>query len=413
MREENYKQVELNKMKLRAAALFWFVSILFVLAAIFERQYAWLSFVRATAEAAMVGAIADWFAVTALFRHPLNLKIPHTAIIPRRKDAIGQEFGTFVQHNFLSEEVIADKLQSLDIAQSGARWISQPENSQQLANHAAVGLTAMIQVMKDEDVQDLIERGVVTQIRSIRVAPLLATLLTLVTAGNRHQELLYGTLKLVVHLLEENKQAIRTKISRETPWWVPRRVDDAIYQRIIKTVKETLHDVNSDPHHPLHAKFNEVVSHFVEDLKHSPDIIARENALKEELLQHPAVREFSFSLWIDIKTSLLEPGSNPDSDFRRPIQHGITKFGEALLNDKVLLEKINRWVEDVVRYIIKEYGHEVGYLISQTIRNWDTEATSRKVELYIGKDLQFIRINGTLVGGLAGLMIHLVFLLLA
>jgi uncharacterized membrane-anchored protein YjiN (DUF445 family) len=411
--EENQKETELNQMKRRATALFWIVTLVFVLAAILEKRYDWLRFVRATAEAAMVGAIADWFAVTALFRHPLNIPIPHTAIIPNRKDSIGRSLGGFVRNNFLVREVISTRLRSMNVARRVAHWVSQPEHIQGIAHHAASALTGMIQVVRDEDVQELIERGIITRARSISVAPLLGRMLGMVLSGQRRQELLTGIVQLSAHLLAENKGALREQISRETPWWMPWQVDETIYQKIVGSIQRTLREVQSDPQHPLRDKFNDIVDRFVEDLRHSPDTLARGEALKEELLVDPVVREFSSSLWSDIKTMLLEHSDNPDSDFHQPIQRGVIRFGEALLNDQALLDKIDRWVEQAVLYFIEEYGHEVAQLITQTVSGWDAEATARKIEIQVGRDLQFIRINGTIVGGLVGLLIYCVSLLLA
>jgi uncharacterized membrane-anchored protein YjiN (DUF445 family) len=305
--------------------------------------------------------------------------------------------------------VIATKLYSMDAARQAARWLSQPENSQQVAKHVTVALIAMVQVIRDEDVQQIIEQGVIDRVRSTRFAPLLGRVLDLVVAGDKHRDLLYGTLKLTAHLVEENEAEIRAKISRETPWWTPRTFDTFLYYKITAMLEETLAAVESDPDHPLHEKFEELVSQFVENLKSSPGVLAQEEALKEELLQHPEVQEFSSSLWIDLKTTLLERSASPDSRLRQPIQQGLTKFGEALLGDEAMLAKANRWIEEIVRYVVTAYGHEVGQLITQTIQQWDVEATTRKIELNVGRDLQFIRINGTIVGGLVGLLIHTVY----
>jgi uncharacterized membrane-anchored protein YjiN (DUF445 family) len=405
---DRYRQAELAKMKRRATGLFWLVTAIFIGASMLVGQYGWLSYVQATAEAAMVGALADWFAVTALFRHPLGLKIPHTAIIPHRKDSIAANFGQFVQSNFLTETVIAERVRAMDPARQAAAWLGRPENSRHLADHAAAGLTAVVQVVNDEDILTVIEQGVEDRIRATQFAPMLAKTLPLVVAGSRHQELLYGSLKLVTLVVEENEADIQAKISQETPWWLPRAVDQAIYRKIVAMLEETVEEVRTDPEHPLQAKFIDLINQFVENLENSPDVLAQEEALKEEFLKHPAVREFSSSLWQDLKTALLEYGTNPDSNLRPPIQAGLARFGQALGQDRAMLDKINGWLEEIVRYLVRVYGHEAGQLISMTIRNWDAEATSRKVELHIGRDLQFIRINGTIVGGLVGLGIHVV-----
>jgi uncharacterized membrane-anchored protein YjiN (DUF445 family) len=400
------KQAELVRMKLLATALLVAVTIIFVIASFFEEQYLWVSFVRATAEAAMVGAIADWFAVTALFRHPLNLKIPHTAIVPTRKDSIGLTLARFVRNNFLSADVISERLRSMEATRRLAEWLNRPENSQQLANYLALGLVGVVQVMKDEEVQALIERDLADRVRSVKIAPLLGNLLALIASGSRQQELLSGSLQLVGRTLHENKETIMERISRETPWWLPKNVDNLIYQKIVAAFENMLQEVNKDPNHPLRAKFDQAVTKLIEDLKHSPEIIAKEETFKEELLQDPAVQEFSASLWADIKARLMEHGADPNSDIRKPIQRSLNRFSETILGNEALLEKIDHWVHEGAVYLVTEYGHEVEYLIVHTIRRWDAEETSRKIELNVGKDLQFIRINGTLVGGLVGLLIH-------
>jgi uncharacterized membrane-anchored protein YjiN (DUF445 family) len=360
----------------------------------------------------MVGAVADWFAVTALFRHPLGLKIPHTALIPQRKDSIGQTLGQFVKDNFLAGEVVADKLRSMNASRNIAAWISRPANSLLLANYVAVGLAAALQVMKDEDIQELIQQNLTQQIRSAQLAPLLGNVLALITSGERKQKLVQGGVKLAAHLIEENKSTLKKKIAEETPWWLPKNVDNAIYQKIIDASERTLSEVRSDPTHPFHNQIDRLITEFIDDLKHSPDMVARESALKEDLLADPMVQDFSSSLWVDLKASLIAYSSNPDTDTRKPIQQGIIRFGEAILRDEMMLVKIDGWLEEAAVYIVEEYGYEMEQLIAQTIKKWDAEETSRKMELHVGKDLQFIRINGTLVGGLVGFIIHAVSLFL-
>jgi uncharacterized membrane-anchored protein YjiN (DUF445 family) len=286
------------------------------------------------------------------------------------------------------------------------RWLSQPGNSRLIANQVTVGLAGIVQVVKDEDIQEIIERSLQAQIRSRQIAPLLGNLLSLVTSGRRKQELLRGTVQLGIYLLEENKDTVQEKITQETPWWFPEPVDRAIYKKIVTATEKTLHEIDADPDHPLRDRFDSLVNRFLDDLKHSPEMLAREKAIKEELLQDPLVRDFTSSLWVDIKTALLQYRSNPDAEFHKALERGIIQFGETLLTDEVYPEKINRWVEEGAFYLIKEYGYEVESLISNTIKKWDGQATSEKIELQIGKDLQFIRINGTIVGGLAGLVIH-------
>lgn len=406
------RQTELERMKLLATGLLVGVALLFVAALLLERRYAWVGFVRAFAEAAMVGALADWFAVTALFRHPLGLPIPHTAIIPRRKDSIGASIGRFIEDNFLSEEVLVGRLRGQRVVRRAALALSRTSLHEQIARHATTALNNALQVVNDADVQALVQHILVSRVEAVQPAPLLGRALATLLAGRRQPELVYELVSLTSRLLEENKEAIRTKIRQETPWWLPRTVDRHISERLFDTVESALQAVGSDPNHPFHDRFNALLYEFVERLQHDPATIARGEELKTELLENPIVRDFSASLWLDIKSALLAQSTRPDSTLHQAIERAVRQFGELLLHDDALADKVDRLVERVVVYASREYRHQFGQLVAHTVSRWDAEATSRKIELQIGRDLQFIRINGTVVGGLAGLVIYCVSLLL-
>jgi uncharacterized membrane-anchored protein YjiN (DUF445 family) len=408
LRDEEEKRERLEKMKRMATGLLILAAVIFVVASIFEGRWPGLGYIRATAEAAMVGAIADWFAVTALFRYPMGVPIPHTAIIPSRKDRIGKSLGNFVQNNFLSPPVLLARIRGANVAQKIAQWLADPQHGDSVGKHAAAGVKGVVQVLRDEEVQEIIEQSVISRARATQVAPLMGKVLSVVTADNRHQELLDSAIRLFQRLFDENRDALRDKIRRETPWWMPTAVDDQIYNKIVRSVENTLHEVTSDPDHPLRGRFNEAVGEFVERLKSSPEMIARGEELKEEVLRHPAVRGFSGSIWADVKESVLTHSADPQSEFRRRVGHAVTRFGSSLLEDEELLEKVNGWVEQAVLYVVDQYRHEVAALIETTVAAWDPEDTTRKIELQIGRDLQYIRINGTLVGGLVGLLIYTV-----
>ena len=406
LRDEAEKRARLQKMKRVATGLLVLATLVFVAAAVLEARWPGLGYVRATAEAAMVGAIADWFAVTALFRYPLGIPIPHTAIIPSRKERIGTSLGNFVQSNFLSPPVIVARLRTANVARKLAEWLADPEHGDAVGKHAAAGVSGVVQVLRDEEVQELIESSVMSRVRATQVAPVMGNVLSVVTAGNRHQELLDSAIRLFERMFDENREALRERIGRETPWWFPAAVDDQIYLKIVRSVEGTLHEVTADPDHPLRHRFNEVVDDFVERLRSSPEMIARGEALKEELLEHPAVRGYSASLWADMKASLLRHSADPQSEFRLRVGHAVTRFGASLREDEELLAKVNGWIEQAVLYVVEQYRHEVAGLIESTVAAWDPEDTTQKIELQIGRDLQFIRINGTLVGGLVGLLIY-------
>ncbi|HYW08084.1 MAG TPA: DUF445 domain-containing protein [Longimicrobium sp.] len=406
IQDEEAKQEQLTAMKRRATGLLVAAFVVYVVARVLESRWPWLGYVRATAEAAMVGGIADWFAVTALFRYPMGVRIPHTAIIPNRKDRIGRSLGNFVQNNFLSPGVIRTRLRAAGVARKGADWLAQPEHGSSVGRHAAAAVAGVVQVLRDEDVQEIIQGSVIGRARKTQVAPIMGSVLSLVTQGDRHQELLDSALRLLGRLVDENRETIRERIGRESPWWVPTQVDDKIYKKIVGGVENTLHEVASDPNHPLRERFNEAVRDFILRLQSSPETIARGEQIKEEVLRHPAVREYSASLWGDLKASLLRNAANPESEFHQRIGHAVTRVGQSLRDDEELLDKVEGWIESAALYLVEQYRHEIADLISTTVAAWDPEDTTRKIELQIGKDLQFIRINGTLVGGLVGLLIH-------
>jgi uncharacterized membrane-anchored protein YjiN (DUF445 family) len=403
--DEAKKQEALDRMRRNATGLLGLAAVVFVVSRLLEQRFAWMSFLRATAEAAMVGGIADWFAVTALFRYPLGIKIPHTAIVPTRKDKIGGSLGRFVERNFLSPEVLATRLRSAKVAERVAEWLQRPESAERLARHATEAIGVMVRSLDDREVEALIERQLTSRLGEMEVTPLAADVLSLYLAGNRRQELLDGTLALIDRLLDENKDQLRERIEREIPWWVPAPIDEKIYQKIFSATEGALHDVRYDHDHPFRHRFDELVSTSVEKLKSSPDVIAKGESLKEEFLDSSAIPAFSQKLWADLKDTLL-PAPGERSDLTLPIERAIMRFGESLLADEALMAKINGWLEGAVIHAAEEYRHEVATLIESTVARWDPEDTSRKIELQVGRDLQFIRINGTLVGGLVGLVIH-------
>ena len=397
---------ELEKMKQLATGLLLLVSMVFLVSAYYETWYPWVSYINATSEAAMVGAVADWFAVTALFQYPLGLKIPHTAIIPKRKDDIAEQFGGFVQNNFLSESVITEKIRSMGLSRRVARWISEPENAHAVAEQVTAGLAGIVKVVNDDDIQLMIETRVQEKIRTTSFAPMIGELLSFITSGKRQQELFEGGVAMGLYLLEDSDSDIRDKVVDETPWWFPSSVDTAIYVRIVRSVSKMLYQMQVDIYHPLRVRLMKVVNEFLEDLKHSDDIREKEIAIKEDLLTAPAVTDFTSSLWHDIKEVLVQQSENPDAELKKAIEQSVIKFGNSILEDDRLAAKIDGWAEDSARYLINTYGHEIASLISGTIEGWDPKATSERIEEQIGKDLQFIRINGTVVGGLVGLTIH-------
>ncbi len=409
--DDEIKRVRLVRMKQVATAMLVAVALLFVVARLYESRFPWVGYVRAFAEAAMVGGIADWFAVTALFRHPMGIPIPHTAIVPARKDRIGTALGNFVQRNFLTREVVASKLAAMKLGERAATWLSQPENSRRLARHVARGLTGAAGVMRDDDVQQLVDRGIVSRLRTVRVAPLLSRVFGLLTAGGRHQTLLDDALRLAAKFLEENEDVIRERVKAESPWWVPGSVEDRLGDRVVNGVEKTLVAVAADPDHPLRRRYDEAVDRFVVSLRENPDVIDKAEQIKLELLAHPAVNDFSRSVWNDVKSRLAGYAERLAEDVEAEpdqVERWLTGLGQKVLADPELSAKVNGWVVELVTYAVEQAREEVAKLIATTVGAWDANATSRKIELQIGRDLQFIRINGTLVGGMVGVILYVI-----
>ncbi len=386
------REARLNGMKRRATGLLAVALLIFVGASWFEAQFPWLGYVRATAEASLVGGLADWFAVTALFRHPLGLPIPHTAIVATRKERIGQILGNFVQNHFLSRDVIAGNLRRVHPAERGAHWLADREHARQVSRQFAAGLVKTLDGLPHNELEDLVSQVVRNRVRTFRVAPALGKTLALALADNRQEELLNATVRLAADAVRNNRELIRERVKQETPWWVPPVLDDKIYQKIIAAVERLLHDMVNDPAHPLRGAFDDAIRDFIDRLQHSPEVIERAEALKEEWLMGAATDDLARKLY-------GPPAPNP-------FDSGLSEFGTALLSNPTLLGEIDDLLIDVTASVVEKYRHEIGDLIAQTVASWDPAATSRRFELAVGRDLQFVRINGTLVGGLVGLLIY-------
>ena len=403
-------------MKRRATGLLAVALLVFIAASLWEPQYAWLGYVRATAEASLVGGLADWFAVTALFRHPLGIPIPHTAIVATRKERIGQILGNFVQNHFLSRDVIAANLRRVHPAERAAQWLADREHAKQISRQFASGLVKTLDSLPPNELQDLVSQVVRNRVRTFRVAPALGKTLALALGDNRQEELLNATVKLAADAVRNNRELIRERVKAETPWWVPPVVDDKIYQKIIAAVERLLHDMVNDPHHPLRASFDNAIRDFIDRLQHAPDVIARAEALKEEWLMGAATDDMARKLWEGIRQAVVNysqgDGGGGGGASPNPLDSGLSEFGTALLSNPTLLNELDDMLIDLTANVVEKYRFEIGDLIAKTVASWDPEATSRRFELAVGRDLQFVRINGTLVGGLVGLAIYTIIHLL-
>src|SRR5688500_2640411 len=302
-------------MKMRAAGLLVLAAVAFGISHYLRARYPWLGWVQAFSEAAMVGGLADWFAVTALFRHPLGIPIPHTAIIPARKDRVGQALGAFVERNFLNRQVIEGRLIDAKLGERLAKFLSDPANSRAVARHAARGLVAAAESLRDDDVQSMIDAAILDRIKAAHVAPFIGRGLSLITAGNRHQELRDEGIRLPARAVTEKEGIIRERIEAETPWWIPGAIDEKILRKIVDGIERTLKEVRDDVNHPLRKRFDAALAKFIEDLHTSPEIQERAEQLKDEMLSADAVRHFSSSIWADTKASTVgRPAGAEETD---------------------------------------------------------------------------------------------------
>lgn len=400
------RRLLLRRMKRVATGLLLIATVIFVVAHILESSYPWLGYVRATAEAAMIGGLADWFAVTALFRYPLGIPIPHTAIVPRHKDRVGAILANFMQRHFLSGEVVGEKLRSANIAQQMADWIVDPEHARTVARQAATALSAGAKATQTEAVQQMIESALARKIESTPVAPLLGKALELVVEDERHQDLFDDAMRLIGRAVRENRAFVRERIDRETPWWVPEQIDEKLTEKIVKSIDRTVQDVHNDPHHPMRERFDVALRTFIERLKTDERAIARAENIKRDFLNDAVIRDLGGAIWQDINDALARVAEREEGAGLDAITRSLVAFGKAVQEDPALMAKVDKWVVEVATQLVDRYRDEVGKLITDTVAKWDPEATSQRIELAVGRDLQFIRINGTLVGGLAGLAIY-------
>lgn len=397
---------QLRRMKRRATGLLLFAAAVFVMTRLYEDDYSWLGYVRATAEAAMVGGLADWFAVTALFRHPLGLPIPHTAIIKNRKDQLGRSLGEFVQENFLAADIVVEKVSHARIAERIGVWLTSSGNPATVSKHTAAAIAGGIDVLRDDDVQSAIEASLLGRLRCIEAAPLAGRVLAIATADGRHHELVDATARGALRFLDQNRDELRGRFARESPWWVPEQIDDRIFDKLYNGLQRFIQELIDDPQHELRRHLDARLSVLIERLASDPEMVARGEKFKDELLDHPAVRSWMGSIWTDFKRAIVAQSADENSELRRRIEETARSFGESLAADASLRAKVDQWIEGAVRYVVQANRREVANLIESTVAKWDADEASSRIELQVGRDLQFIRINGTLVGGAAGLAIH-------
>jgi uncharacterized membrane-anchored protein YjiN (DUF445 family) len=408
VREEERRARRLRAMKQRATGLLVVMAVAFVLLIRFGDDTGLMGYVQAAVAASLVGGIADWFAVTAVFRHPLGLPIPHTAVIVERKDKFGETLGAFVQENFLSPDAMSARLREAHMATRLGDWLADRAHAETVARHVADVAVEFADTLREDDVHGVLQEQIRRALETVPVAPLAGKALRAATEEGRHQELLDAVLRGLGRFLDENRESLRARFEEESPWWVPRTIDQRIFDRLVDGFCGFLAAINADPQHEVRVRLNEWTEELVDRLEHSPEYRARGEQLKRELLEHPELRKWSASLWSDVKATLRSQAADPDSELRQRVADGIVAAGHRLRDDPALSARVDDVMEWGVRYVGENFHADIAGLVSGTLARWDAEETSRKLELLLGPDLQFIRINGTVVGGLVGLAIHFV-----
>jgi uncharacterized membrane-anchored protein YjiN (DUF445 family) len=407
---EEQKRRDLRKMKIVATGFLVGATIVFFVMRYLELRQgiAWAGYVRAAAEAGMVGALADWFAVTALFRHPLGIKIPHTAIIPRKKDTIGGSLGDFVGENFLSEEVVREKLGRVQVSHRVGTWIAQRENAERVTAELATAARGVVTILKDDVVQDLIEQVLVRKLLEKEVGPPLGKLLEGVLADGAHRRLVDLVCDRAYDWVTANQEMVLRVVHDRAPMWTPRFLDDMMADKLFTEVQGYAWAVKTDPEHPLRHAIDRFLAEFAKDLQSDPKTIERAEKVKQQVVDHPDVQKFIGQAWGVAKGMILDAASDPSSELRTRVRDGLMSLGARLEQDDELRGRLDGWLADAAGYVVRHYRGEITTLITDTVAKWDAEETSRKIELQVGRDLQFIRINGTVVGALAGLVIYTV-----
>ncbi|MDQ2650409.1 MAG: DUF445 domain-containing protein [Actinomycetota bacterium] len=365
-----------------------------------------LGYVQAGAEASMVGGLADWFAVVALFRHPLGIPIPHTAVIPERKEQFGETLGDFIQGSFLTPEAVVERVQLARVGDRVATWLADPVNAERLAAHVADGAVQMADLLKDDDVQAALDGVVRRRLETTPLAPLAGRALAALTREERHAEVLDAALRGLDHYLDEHREDLRARFEAKAPWWLPGAVEDRIFERLLDGARAVLDDMVTDHDHDLRRQLDDRIDQLADDLQHSPVLRARGEELARELLEQPELRIWVAGMWSDAKATLRRQAADPDSELRQQLARAIQAAGQRMVAEPALTAGVQNGAEAGVRYVVEHFGSEISSLVSGTIDRWDGEETARRLELLLGPDLQFIRINGTVVGGLAGLALH-------
>ncbi|MEU6016773.1 DUF445 domain-containing protein [Streptomyces sp. NPDC047515] len=404
------KRRGVRRMKTTATGLLLLVALVYVLATWAKNAGVggWPGFVAAAAEAGMVGALADWFAVTALFKRPLGLPIPHTAIIPTKKDQLGASLGSFVGENFLSGDVVRSRIHSLGIGGRLGAWLAEPQHADRVTAELSTALRGALTVLRDSDVQAVVGEAINRRANAAEIAPGLGKMLEKIVADGGHRRMVDLICVRAHDWLVLHGDSVMDAVQGGAPGWTPRFVDKRVGERVYKELLRFITEMRDMPGHPARASIDTFLTDFAADLQTDTDTRARVERLKSEILGRGEVQEVIASAWSSVRTMVIAAADDEQSELRLRARASLLTFGARLATDGRMQAKLEGWLEDAAVYVVTTYRAEITSLISDTVASWDAEQTSKKIEAHIGRDLQFIRINGTVVGALAGLLIYTV-----
>ncbi len=402
------KRRDLRKMKVVATGFLAFATVVYLICRWQESRGAgeWVGYVRAASEAGMVGALADWFAVTALFKHPLGIPIPHTAIIRKKKDQLGSSLGSFVGSNFLAPDVVSEKVRSAQIPLRLGTWLAEPQNAERVAAESATILHGAVEVLKDEDITQIIDSTIVKRLGDPQWGPPIGRVLDELIKENRQLPLIDMLAERAHQWALGSEETIERVVSRDSPTWSPKFVDALLGEKIYKELVEFTWKVRSNPQHELRLAANKFLVDYAHDLQNDPATIEKAESLKAQIMGREEITGLAAATWKVAKRLITESVDDPSSTLRRKFSENVASWGARIRDDEELRAKVDGWLLGGARYVASNYADEITTIITDTVARWDADEASRKIELQVGRDLQFIRINGTVVGSFAGLVIY-------
>lgn len=394
-------------MKIVATGLLLAMAGVFIFARAFEADYPALAYVKSFSEAAMVGGLADWFAVTALFRHPLGLPIPHTAIIPHNKDRIGEALAAFINENFLVARVVARRMRNIDVAGAAGRFLRRPGEGTRIRQGASRLIGDIFESLDDERLGGIVKGAISSRLRNMEVSPLIGHALASAINEDRHVPMLEAAIRWLARALDANESLIREMVKKRTSWVLKLAgIDEKLSDSIVEGLRKLTVEMATDPAHPVRIKVEEALAQLANDLQTNPDTRARVEAMKDDLLANRSVGLWIDALWQKAREAMIVAARNPDAAFAGKLGEVLRSMGSTLEGDPRIRSAINQFARRAAAGMAASYGSSIVKLVSETIRGWDARTVTARLESAVGRDLQYIRINGTLVGGLVGLALH-------